>query len=161
MLEELHEWLLDLYRQVDAEVAAAGPKCVASGKCCRFKEYGHRLYLSGLEAAVLLAAAPPYEQPVSADDCPFQKDRLCTAREPRPLGCRIFFCDPAYQETALQITEKYLARLKEMTIARGLDWEYGPLDFFLNRAEQSNVPKQAAAPAPTRRELPLLTLIEN
>ena len=44
-------------------------------------------------------ARPPYEQPVTADFCPFQKDNLCTAREPRPLGCRVYFCDPAYQET--------------------------------------------------------------
>src|SRR5260370_41522088 len=108
MAADLHRQVLEIYKEADKEVAAAGPVCVASGRCCRFKEHGHVLYMSNLEAEVLLSASPPYEQPVSADFCPFQQGNLCTAREPRPLGCRIYYCDPAYQETANQITEKYL-----------------------------------------------------
>src|SRR5262245_15696645 len=100
MTENLRRQVLDIYREADREVAAEGPVCVASGRCCRFKEYGHTLFLSNLEADVLLAAAPPYERPVSAEFCPFQRDNLCTAREPRPLACRIYFCDPTYQEAA-------------------------------------------------------------
>jgi hypothetical protein len=124
--------VLELYREVDQEVARAGPVCVASGRCCRFKEYGHTLFLSNLEAEVLLAEAPPYEQPVSADFCPFQKGTLCTAREPRPLGCRVYYCDPAYQETGNAIAEKYLHRLKELATAQGVEWRYAPLHYFLN-----------------------------
>lgn len=131
--------VLDLYKEVDTDVAAAGPVCIASGKCCRFKEYGHVLYLSKLEAEVLLAAAPPYERPVSADFCPFQKDNLCTAREPRPLGCRVYFCDPAYQETGNRITEKYLRRLKELADESGVAWEYAPLHHFLNQGRTAAV----------------------
>ncbi len=114
MTAELHRKMLELYQEVDADVHQAGPVCIASGRCCRFKEYGHVLFLSNLEADILLADAPPYEQPVSPDFCPFQKDNLCTAREPRPLGCRVYFCDPNYQETGNAITEKYLHRLKEL-----------------------------------------------
>src|ERR1700716_2964118 len=112
MSEELRRKVLDLYKEVDAEVAAAGPVCIASGRCCRFKEYGHVLFLSNLEAEVLLAGAPAYDTPVGGEFCPFQKENLCTAREPRPLGCRVYYCDPGYQETGKQISEKYLARLK-------------------------------------------------
>src|SRR5437660_5629326 len=108
MSQELRRQVLQLYEEVDRSVAAAGPVCVASGRCCRFKEYGHTLFLSNLEADVLLAEAPPYEQPVSPDFCPFQKGNLCTAREPRPLGCRIYYCDPNYQETGNRITEAAL-----------------------------------------------------
>src|SRR5205085_3788244 len=100
MSEELRRRVLELYREADREVARAGPVCLASGRCCRFKEYGHVLYLSNLEAEVLLAGAPAYSKPAPDGFCPFQKDILCTAREPRPLACRIYFCDPAYQETA-------------------------------------------------------------
>ena len=50
--------VLDLYREVDREVAAAGPVCIASGRCCRFKEWGHVLYVSNLEADLLLSAPP-------------------------------------------------------------------------------------------------------
>jgi hypothetical protein len=133
----LRSRVLELYQEADREVAAAGPVCVASGKCCRFKEYGHVLFLSNLEAGVLLAAAPHYEAPVSADFCPFQKNNLCTAREPRPLACRVYYCDPSYQETGNQITEKYLGRLKQLAEDTGIAWQYAPLHHFLNhRAEE-------------------------
>jgi Fe-S-cluster containining protein len=132
MVPELRRRVLEIYKEADREVAAAGPVCIASGRCCRFKEHGHVLYLSSLEAEVLLAAAPPYEQPVSADFCPFQNENLCTAREPRPLGCRVYFCDPAYQETGNQITEKYLQELKTLSVEAGAPWQYAPLHHFLN-----------------------------
>jgi hypothetical protein len=124
--------VLEIYHEVDAEVRAAGPVCVASGRCCRFKEYGHTLFVSNLEADVLLSQAPAYQPPVSPDFCPFQKDNLCTAREPRPLGCRVYYCDPAYQETGNRITEKYLQRLKQLAEENGLPWRYAPLHTFLN-----------------------------
>jgi Fe-S-cluster containining protein len=130
--DSLRRQVLALYDEVDQEVKAAGPVCVASGRCCRFKEYGHTLFVSNLEADVLLAAAPPYEQPVSSDFCPFQKENLCTAREPRPLGCRVYYCDPNYQETGNRITEKYLRRLKELAEEHELAWRYAPLHTFLN-----------------------------
>ena len=131
---DLRRRVLEIYRAVDAAVAAAGPVCVASGRCCRFKEHGHVLYISNLEAEVLLESAPDYAAPVSADFCPFQKDKLCTARAPRPLGCRVYFCDPAYQETGNQITETYLQKLKELACATGNEWLYAPLHHFLNNA---------------------------
>ena len=123
----------EIYREADAAVASAGPVCVASGRCCRFKEYGHVLYLSSLEADVLLDAAPPFDKPESADFCPFQKDKLCTAREPRPLGCRVYFCDPLYQEKCNQITETYLAKLKGLAEEEGIAWQYAPLHAYLTQ----------------------------
>jgi hypothetical protein len=150
--EDLRRLVRELYREVDAAVAAAGPVCEASGRCCRFKEHGHVLFLSHLEADVLLAAAPPYDKPVSPDFCPFQKDRLCTAREPRPLGCRIYHCDPAYQETGNQLTETFLKRLKQLAAEHDLGWLYAPLHHFLNNAPDRPAPAAAAAPA---RALPL------
>jgi Fe-S-cluster containining protein len=132
MSDELRRRVLELYRDVDADVAAAGPVCVASGRCCRFKEYGHTLFISKLEADVLLAAAPPYDRPVSADFCPFQKGNLCTAREPRPLGCRVYYCDPGYQDTGTRISEEYLRRLKRLADEHGVEWQYAPLHHFLN-----------------------------
>jgi hypothetical protein len=131
--ETLRRRVLELYAGADREVAAAGPVCIASGRCCRFKEYGHTLFISNLEADVLLHDAPPYAQPASGDFCPFQQGTLCTARAPRPLGCRVYYCDPAYQETSHAITEKYLRRLKELAEAHGVEWKYAPLHVFLNQ----------------------------
>src|SRR3989442_8012035 len=127
MSANLRHQVLALYKEVDQAVAAAGPVCIASSRCCRFKEYGHTLFLSNLEAEVLLASAPPYQTPVSTDFCPFQKDNLCTAREPRPLGCRIYYCDPAYQETGQRLSEEYLGRLKRLAEEAALPWHYAPL----------------------------------
>ena len=148
MSEALRRQVLELYQEVDREVAAAGPVCVASGRCCRFKEYGHVLFLSNLEAEVLLASAPGYQQPVTPDFCPFQKDNLCTAREPRPLGCRVYYCDPSYQETGNRITEKYLQRLKDLAQATGVPWLYAPLHHFLNHPD-AGLPPVAREPQAT------------
>ena len=155
MSEELHRQVLELYREVDRAVAAAGPVCVASGRCCRFKEYGHVLYLTNLEAEVLLAGAPLYERPVTPDFCPFQEENLCTAREPRPLGCRVYYCDPAYQETGNRITEKYLRRLKDLALTQGIEYRYAPLHTFLNAATTSQ-PSVPARRPDERVSLPLV-----
>jgi Fe-S-cluster containining protein len=140
--DELRRKVLELYAEADREVADAGPVCVASGRCCRFKEYGHVLFVSNLEADVLLREAPAYTAPVSADFCPFQQGNLCTAREPRPLGCRVYFCDPTYQQRSHEITERYLRRLKELAEMHGVPWRYAPLHYFLNNPEEATHSKQ-------------------
>ena len=138
MSEQLRRQVLELYTEVDRDVAAAGPVCVASGRCCRFKEYGHTLFLSNLEAEVLLHGAPPLDGPVTPHVCPYQKGNLCTAREPRPLGCRIYYCDPSYQETGTALSEKYLHRLKQLAEEQGVAWLYAPLHHFLNHPEDAH-----------------------
>src|SRR5262245_3450005 len=157
MTPDLHSRVLAIYAAADAAVAAAGPRCDVSGRCCRFKEYGHTLFISNLEAEVLLDAAPPYARPVSGDSCPFQVDNLCTVREPRPLGCRVYFCDPTYQETGNAITETYLRQLKELAAELGTDWRYAPLHVFLNEGEGwGPVPAAESKLAPTRLSLDVL-----
>ncbi len=91
-----------------------------------------------MEAETLLANAPPYERPVTPDFCPFQVGNLCTAREPRPLSCRVYYCDPNYQEKSGEITEKYLHRLKQLADAEGIPWDYAPLHHFLNAAAEES-----------------------
>ena len=135
MSPETRRRVLELYQELDREVAEAGPICVASGRCCRFKEWGHVLFLSNLEAEVLLESAPAYDTPVSADFCPFQKEKLCTAREPRPLACRVYFCDPNYQNRSQEITENYLRRLKDLAEEDEVPWCYAPLHQFLNEVK--------------------------
>src|SRR3954465_4752106 len=136
MSEQLRRKVLQLYQEVDRAVAAAGPVCVASGRCCRFKEFGHVLYLSNLEADILLRGAPPYDPgAVTPEFCPFQKGNLCTAREPRPLACRVYYCDPNYQDTMAGITEKYLRRLKGLADEHAVGWRYAPLHVFLREKE--------------------------
>jgi len=144
----VNDRIRELYAEVDRLVAAAGPRCDASGRCCRFKEYGHTLFLSGLEADVLLESAPAYAKPVTADFCPFQVENLCTAREPRPVGCRVYFCDETYQETGNAITEFALKRLKEIADEDGTGWRYAPLHIFLNEADRPDAVAEPSSRTP-------------
>lgn len=153
MHPELARRVQEIYAQADAAVAQAGPRCDASGRCCRFKEYGHTLFISQLEADVLLASSPPFAPQSNGDFCPFQVDNLCTAREPRPLGCRVYFCDPAYQETGQQISEDHLRKLKQLADELGMGWHYAPLHHFLKegKAGPSTSPVES-----TRSPLPVV-----
>jgi Fe-S-cluster containining protein len=151
---EIREQLMALYAEVDAAVANAGPKCDASGRCCRFVEWDHVLYISSPEAEFLLDGAPPFQQPVGIETCPFQKERLCTAREHRPLGCRVYFCDPAYQTTGNDIMEAAVQKLKQFCDCANIPWRYAPLHVFLNESPHRNVDEHGIAPV-SRIALPL------
>lgn len=140
MTDDVRREVLAVYADADAAVRQAGPRCDASGRCCRFKEYGHTLFISHFEAELLLETAPRYEKPVTSDGCPFQVSGLCTARESRPLGCRIYFCDPTYEETGNRITEESIAKLKHVADAHATGWRYAPLHVFLNEAERPGTP---------------------
>lgn len=112
------------FAELDAEIAARRPACVNRGLCCRFDEYGHRLYVTSLEAAYFWSrhGAPP--EGGAAGGCPFQRDGLCTAREGRPMGCRVFFCDPATQAWQGPTTERRLERLRRLHEELGVPYVY-------------------------------------
>lgn len=160
MTDELRRDVLDVYAAVDAAVAAASPRCDASGRCCRFTEYGHMLFLSQFEAELLLESAPAFRKPITREGCPFQVNNLCTARESRPLGCRIYFCDPNYGDKGNAITEAALTQLKRLADEHGTGWQYAPLHDFLNASDrpQDREGDTIASVAPTdgRVGLPLL-----
>jgi hypothetical protein len=117
-----------LYEQLDAEVAQLGPVCELSGRCCRFQDYGHTLFVSALEFRFLLEHAPNPTRPLDrGESCPWQDwSGRCTARAGRPLGCRVYYCDPSYERSANELSERYIARLKEYTNKHGLPWRYAP-----------------------------------
>ncbi len=48
-----------VYSCADDAVSASGSECLISGRCCRFREYDHVLYLSRIEADLLFAEAAP------------------------------------------------------------------------------------------------------
>lgn len=129
------EELRELYATLDAELARLGPVCLASGRCCRFREYGHTLFVSEPEMDHFLAEAPAPSRPLDeGETCPWQ-DALgrCTARDARPLGCRIYHCDPAFQDIAPALSEQFIGRLKILVERHGLPWNYAPLHRHLDR----------------------------
>jgi hypothetical protein len=56
--------------------------------------------------------------------CPYQVEGLCTAREARPLGCRIYFCDETAQAWQEEVYERYHAQLKEVHARFGVPYRY-------------------------------------
>jgi hypothetical protein len=122
-----------LYAQLDAEVDKIGPVCRLSGRCCRFREYGHTLFVSTPEVQFLLESAPEPQRPLDrGETCPWQ-DSLgrCTARDCRPLGCRVYYCDPSYEQAAHELSERFIAGLKRLADRHGLPWNYAPLHCHL------------------------------
>ena len=114
-----------VYADVAAEVDRRRPVCVISGKCCRFEEYGHRLYVTTLELAAFVRDLQP--TPPTAWDgtgCPFQVKKLCTVHAARPFGCRMFFCDATSTEWQNQAYETFHARLKRLHEELGVPYFY-------------------------------------
>lgn len=121
----------EIYGEVARETAALAPTCNASGRCCRFGEWGHLLYVTGLEAAWCIreSARTPTAADVLAaagrDDCPFLESGLCAVHLARPLGCRAYFCDPKAQGWQESLSERMLARLRALHDAHGVPYRYG------------------------------------
>ena len=128
--------LLEIYAELDTELRRLAPVCRLSGRCCRFAEFDHTLFLSAAAAALLVADAPPPVRPLDrGETCPWQDEAgRCTAREARPLGCRVFYCDPEHAEHAPLLSEQFLTRLKRLTADHGLPWDYAPLHEHLRQA---------------------------
>jgi hypothetical protein len=146
-LAEIRDKLTALYRELDDAVAMMGPVCQLSGRCCRFKDYGHTLFLSAPEAQLLVADAPqPPGQLDNGESCPWQDARgRCTARDARPLGCRVFCCDPSFESLAPELSETFLARLKQLASRHDRLWNYAPLHQHLRQAQVEGRLKIASA----------------
>lgn len=129
--------LSQIYRDIDALVKQAGPVCQASGRCCRFREWGHTLFLTRIEAEYLLENAPQWDRPIDDSFCPYQVKNLCMAREQRPLGCRVYFCDPSFQERMPEIMELGISKLRALADRTAVGWDYAPLHRFLIEHQNS------------------------
>lgn len=111
------------YAEADAAIAAKGATCWNRGDCCRFAVYGHRLFVTTLETAYYLAAGDS-SPPVEGETCPHAFAGRCHARDHRPLGCRIFYCDPNAQDWQGPLTEDRLARLRRMHVEFNVPYFY-------------------------------------
>ncbi len=124
-----------IYKDLDEELAKLAPSCRACGDCCHFEEYGHKLYVSDMEADYMLnnnnAELP--NTPINNGVCPYLADNKCTIREYRSLGCRIFYCQEDWEATSSDLYERYLRRIKDLCTANGLKWNYAPMPSQLSK----------------------------
>lgn len=121
-----------VYAMIDSEVRERGPACWASGRCCRFEAAGHRLFVTGLEAAYAVVRAFPGAVTTltiagarARGGCPFQEGNLCGAREIRPLGCRVYFCDRSAARWQQDLSERMLAGVRAIHDEQGIEYRYG------------------------------------
>jgi Fe-S-cluster containining protein len=122
--DDVWKELEGIYADLGRELAVLRPLCQRSGRCCRFKEFGHQLWTTAVELDYLVEREGlPASGAMEA--CPYLKDGLCGVRDHRMLGCRIYFCDAGYADAMGPLYEKYHARIKELHRRHGLPYEYG------------------------------------
>ena len=118
--------MAEFYERVDAAVASHSPVCNNRGLCCKFAAFGHRLYVSEPELRYFVSGRANEWRPAAPDqtDCPYHVGGVCTARQHRPLGCRIFFCEERSQAWQGPVYEQFLAELKAIGPAFDLPYSY-------------------------------------
>ena len=128
---EVREAVEAVYRDVAAAVAERRPLCVISGRCCRFEDYGHRLYVTTVEMAAFLHGleeSGPSGTPLNGEwdgtGCPFQVGKLCGVHAIRPFGCRIYFCDATSTAWQQEAYEAFHGRLKQLHESLGVPYFY-------------------------------------
>ncbi|QQS08400.1 MAG: YkgJ family cysteine cluster protein [Phycisphaerales bacterium] len=148
----------EIYNRVGAEIAERRPLCEASGRCCNFAKYGHLLYVTGLEAACTIRRArvqaadpvtphriagdetgaqkPPRSLPVlsnapTLDACPFLDGTSCGVHTIKPLGCRVYFCDPTAQEWQHDLSERALGWIRDVHDELGVSYRYAEWRWLL------------------------------
>lgn len=99
--------LREIYDRLQAETDHACPQCRACGMCCHFDRAGHRLMLTTGELALLAASRPPHGHATGPLRCGYQVGSDCSARDRRPLGCRVFFCCPESQPWSTEAYERH------------------------------------------------------
>ncbi len=119
--------IVEIYNELEAELASINPGCNTCGTSCHFDEFNHVLYASTIETKYIQenVEVPPFDP--DQGKCPFLIDHKCTIREHRALGCRVFFCNPDHKETLQDIYEKYYTMIKDMAVKNQTEWNYAPM----------------------------------
>lgn len=132
--------LAGLYHQADAELAGAGQPCRRCGRCCNFAHYGHRLYVTTAELALLMRSAPPNPSAAGDGRCPFQHHDECIARAHRTLGCRVFSCR-GDRGTANDLYERCHARIRALHQSHRIPYIYAELTGAITALTSVAAPK--------------------
>jgi len=145
--DRLAECLAAFYGATDQAIAGYGPVCRNRGLCCHFAEFGHKLYVTTAELAFFLrqAGGGARRPDAAGDDCPYHVAGRCEARLFRPLGCRVFFCDPDTREWQGPEYESRLIELKGIGDRHGVDYLYVEWLSALRELSEALGSKESAA----------------
>ncbi len=134
LLAAIRDELHSLYRELDLAVAETGPVCVVSGRCCRFKEYGHTLFLSAPEAALAGRRRPAARRPnsMTANAAPGKTPTGGARPVLRgPWGAASTSAIRPSSPERPELSEVFLNRLKRLAERHGWPWNYAPLHHHL------------------------------
>jgi hypothetical protein len=121
--KKIIERVSEIYKWIDEQQLAnkglAG-QCAACGKCCDFKRYDHRLYVTTPEIIYFVEklGLANIKQMTTAKCC-YQVDGKCSVHPYRFSGCRIFCCkgDAAFQsELSEAVVRKFKVLCAELQI---------------------------------------------
>ncbi|CAN5667607.1 hypothetical protein BH09PLA1_BH09PLA1_17590 [soil metagenome] len=101
-----------LYAHLQDVIDLRQPVCNASGRCCRFEEFGHRLFVTTMELAVFAGGVDSIRQ--ASSGCAYQVEGRCSVHTIRPFGCRMFYCDPTAGQWQQDQYEYFHAQLRRM-----------------------------------------------
>ena len=118
-----------LYERVAADLQARpGLFCARSGRCCRFVQAGHELFLTRLEFEEMGARGGI--RSADAESCPWLEGGLCANREGRALACRTYFCSDEAQ--AGEVTEGWHGEIRRLHEEFGIPYDYRSLTDHMN-----------------------------
>jgi len=121
--------LREIYARAGAEVEARDQLfCGLSGRCCRFGEAGHQLFLTRLEYEEMVGRGGPRR--ADAARCPWLERGLCGNRDGRALACRTYFCSD--ESAAAEVTEPFHAEIRRLHDEAKIPYEYRSLLDFMN-----------------------------
>jgi Fe-S-cluster containining protein len=149
LLEEvaaLYDWIEAQAKQA----AARAGRCQACGRCCDFRAYDHRLFVTPSEVTYLAAKLGTRKlNAMTTGRCPYQQGTACTVHEHRFAACRIFCCngDPDFQS---ELSEEALRRLKVLGEEFRVPYRYEDLGTAL-AAFNCDTCRSAWGPCPADR----------
>lgn len=125
----------EVYEWIDSKTAGKTP-CNACGNCCDFKQYDHRLYVTGVELTYLKNSLGAQAiKKMNNGICPYRENNKCTIHKHRFAGCRIFSCqsDTNFQS---RLTEEALEKLKSIGSKFDSAYRYADLATGLNNLKK-------------------------
>lgn len=142
-----------VYTELAGRIAERDPACWGSGRCCAFEKHGHRLYVTGLEAAYTLVSGArkiqtaDIDAALAAGGCPFQIAGSCSVHLIKPMGCRVYFCDKSAQLWQQELSEEMQRRIAALHDAHAIGYRYAEWRWLLGALVEAGAMNDGVASA--------------
>jgi len=120
---EIYDWL--------EEQSKGHNSCQACGKCCDFKAYDHRLFITSPEMIYFTEKLGDDLRAMENGVCPYRIDDKCQTHQHRFIGCRIFQCK-GDDDLQSRLSENAIAKIKNICTEFEVPYRYIDLVSGLN-----------------------------